>query len=135
MRLVKSLLGALSFATSIYANGFDLNELPLGKSVTLPTPAKTKIPVESRVRLTATDHQQTLKLTSQGNGKWTNIKVAIYDQNSEKVRYVNLAPGASIVYNFKDLRPIQIIPTRFKNKRTGNVWLSVESNRPLTIGR
>ena len=135
MRLFGSLLGALSFVTSVFANGFDLRELPFGKSVTLPHPALTVIPLETRVRFTATDRQQTLKLTSQGRGTWYTFRVAIYDQNSEKVRYIKLAPGASVVYNFKDLRPIQVIPLRQKHDRSNEVWLSVESNRPLTIGR
>lgn len=134
MRLLGSLLGVLSLTTSIYAGGFDLKELPLGKSVTLPTPAKTMVPLESRVRLTATDYRQTLKFSTEGSSRKQVIKVAIYDQNSEKVRYIKIYPGASIVYSFKDLRPIQVIPMRYESQG-GTSWLSVESNRPLTIGR
>ena len=137
--VIDALLHSLYFACPVFRRsrtfriGFRFAELPAGKSVTLPHPATTNVPLEIKVRLTATDHRQTLKLSSIGRHK-APFTVAIYDQNSEKVRYLKLSQGGSIVYNFKDLRPIQVVPLLPKGG-AARAWLQVSSNRPLTIAR
>ena len=113
---------------------FEISELPPGKSVTLPHPATTLVPLDTKVRLTATDRQQTLKLTSVSSKK--PFTLAIYDSLSEKVRYIKLRPGASMVYSFKGMNTIQVVPVKPKKERfSRQARLKVESNRPLGIGR
>ena len=115
---------------------FDLKELPLGKSVTLPRPAITLIPLTSKARLTATDRQQTVKLTSVAkSGRGIAFTLAIYDDLSEKVRYVKLKPGGSMIYSFLGINTIQVVPMLPKGSRKySHARLKVESNRPLGVG-
>lgn len=128
-------LGLLS--TTTVAQSFKLHDLPSGKSVTLPRPATTQVPLNSSVRLTATDRDQTLKLSAKSNVvvPWQAFTLAIYDRNSEKVRYVELSPKASMVYSFRDMAPIQIITKAKGSNQVEKLWLEVESNKPLTIAR
>ena len=115
---------------------FDLEALPQGKSVTIPRPATTWVPLTMRARLTATDMPQSLslRLIMPGTGKTVEnqVKLTIYDPNSERVVYATVRPGVSFVYNFRDLRPIMVV-----SEDSGGVLrqakLQVESNKPLEI--
>lgn len=130
-------LSALVFLTlPAIGKAFDLGELPKGKSVTLPRPATTLVPLTSKVRLTATDRQQTVKLTSTArSGRSQSLVLAIYDDLSDKVRYVKLKPGGSMIYSFRGMNTIQIVPKlTAKNTNLNQARLKVESNRPLGVG-
>ncbi|NRA63848.1 MAG: hypothetical protein HRU19_05160 [Pseudobacteriovorax sp.] len=135
MRSVLLVISLWFASPLLLAQGFNLHDLPKGKSVTLPHPATTLVPLGSPVRLTATDRSQTLKLSGRSakNLYWKAFTVAIYDQNSEKVRYIKVDPKSAMVYSFKNYTPIQIIP--MANAASGDVFLRVESNKPLTIAR
>ena len=124
------------YCQQVHAYGFEIQNLPIGKSVTLPRPATTLVPLDSRVRLTATDHQQSVKFTSvSSKGTGGPFKLAIYDSLSEKVRYVNLKPGTSVLYHFQGINTIQILPTVSGNKTKSKGQLQIESNKPLGVGR
>jgi len=118
------------------AGAFDLETLPQGKSVTIPRPATTWVPLTMRARLTATDMPQSLslRLILPGTGKTieNQVKLAIYDPNSERAVYATVQPGVAFVYNFRDLRPIMVV-----SEDSGGVLrqakLQVESNKPLEI--
>lgn len=115
---------------------FDLEALPQGKSVTIPRPATTWVPLTMRARLTATDMPQSLslRLIGPGPGKIADnpVKLAIYDPNSERVVYATVRPGVSFVYNFRDLRPIMVVSEE-SGGALKQVKLQVESNKPLEI--
>ena len=120
------------------AKGFDINVLPRGSSVTLPQPATIFVPLDTRVTLSATDSPQSLKLTSHSRNKRqaTQLEVAVYDPNSERVRYLTIKPNVPYVYSFKGLSSIMII-TKAKtppSTRSRHV-LRIESDKSLTIAK
>lgn len=117
------------------ATSFDIKDLPHGKSVTLPHPATTLVPLNGQVILTATDNQQTVKISSvrSRGGRGVQVRIAIYDSLSEKVRYLDLKPGGSIVYAFKGLNQIRIAPIAPK-RFPADARLKIQSNKPLGIG-
>ncbi|SMF30191.1 hypothetical protein [Pseudobacteriovorax antillogorgiicola] len=127
----------LSFCWTPLAEAFEISQLPRGKSVTLPRPALTLVPLDTKVRLTSTDRQQTIKLTSVSKrGRSIPFTIAIYDNLSEKVRYVKLKPGGSMVYSFRGMNTIEVVPLVPKQaSNASHARLQVESNRPLGIGR
>jgi hypothetical protein len=142
---MKSLRGAWIFCWCLsnlaLAEGrptaFDLERLPAGKSVTIPRPATTWVPLWMRARLTGTDMPQSLslKLIAPGTGVplKSPVKLAIYDPNSERVVYANVQPGVAFVYNFRDLRPIMVVSENTASPALRQVKLQVESNKPLEI--
>ena len=80
--------------------------------------------------------QQTVKLTSTArSGRSQSLVLAIYDDLSDKVRYVKLKPGGSMIYSFRGMNTIQIVPKlTAKNTNLNQARLKVESNRPLGVG-
>jgi len=122
------------------SNEFDIKRLPKGKSVTLPHTAVTFVPVTDKVKLASTDMPQMVKLSaiSKRKGKTQDIRVAIFDSQSDRVKYVLLKPGASYLYNFKDLGSISVVPEIAKlsvNDASAHYQLKVESNKPLEVSR
>ena len=118
--------------------GFDLNVLPRGSEVTLPQPAVIFVPLDTRVTLSATDRPQSLKITthSLNKRKVTALELAVYDRNSERVRYLTIEPNVPYVYSFKGLSSIMII-TKAKNAppaRSRQV-LRIESDKSLKIAK
>ena len=131
---------AISFCYTgiLAAKGFDINVLPRGSSVTLPQPATILVPLDTRVTLSATDSPQSLKLTAHNRNKHkaTQLEVAVYDPNSERVRYLTIKPDVPYVYSFKGLSSIMII-TKAKttlSTRSQHV-LHIESDKSLTIAK
>jgi|GEM_PF-3315168 len=122
-------------------SSFVLETLPLGADVTLPGPATTLIALSSRVTLSATDTPQTLSFTSvnaNGASSLTALRLAIYDRNQERVKYVELKPGTPFLYSFKTLASIAVVPeiaTGTAKSQESSVKLQVESDKPLTIAR
>lgn len=134
--LVLGIVLWLAIPQLLAAYGFDIMQLPAGKSVTLPRPATTLVPLDSEVRLTATDHGQSVKLSSVANmGKGAPFSVAIYDSLSEKARTVTLSPGGSVLYQFLGINTIRILPKIPKAKNPSGLRLQIESNKPLGISR
>lgn len=122
------------------AEGFDINELPVGHSVTLPHPATTLVPLSHSIKLTSSDMPQAIKLSSvySGSGKAPIVKVAIYDANAQRVKYVDVRPGSHVLYTFKDLSSIRLVPDVAKGEKEGVgrlTQLQIESNKPLGISR
>lgn len=125
-------LGALLVSSVAAAvAGFDITRMPTGKSVTLPNPAITLIPSGNQAVLTATDVPQTIKFSGVG-AKGAAFKVALYDPQQPVVKYLDVRPGQRVVYTFKTLGAIRIIPNLVSGKGQ-SVRLRVESNRPLGI--
>lgn len=123
---------------------FDILELPVGQNVTLLKPATTLVPLTTRAILGATDLPQILKF--EVTGPVTNsqhpspLRMAIYDSNSDRVRYVDINYGVPFLYNFKSLDAIVIIPQgpakpNTSQNKSQTVILQIESDKPLSIGR
>lgn len=113
---------------------FQLLELPKGKNVTIPRPATTQIPISSTVVLTPTDMPQSISMkpVNVNNGPAGMIRVAIYDKNSDRVKYVDISPTTPFVYQVKNLAPITLIPEG-RGAATASLVLQVQSDKPLQI--
>lgn len=131
--------GLLVFSGLVMAGDFQLTSLPRGKSVTLPRPATTLIPLTEAATLSSTDKSQTLKFSSisVSGGKADPIKISIYDKHSEKPRHLVVKAGSPMVYTFKGLSSIRIQTATIGAglKTSKSTKLRVESNRPLGIAR
>ncbi len=140
---MKTLL--LSFAMlgfSVSANAVEsselltLEQLPVGKSVTLPKPATTSMSGTHSVKLTSTDLPQTVKLTaySTHNAPVPPFKVAIYDPFQDRVQYVEINGKTPVLYTFHALGTINVVP-KLGKAFANAVRLRVESDKPLEITR
>lgn len=116
-------------------NGFKLRQVPVGKSITLGRPATTIVPVTSKSRFTPTDLPQTLKVKIKSPPGVGSLELAIYDNNSDKVRYVKLQSNIPFLYPFKDLRTIMIKPKLSSPSKAKFFSMVVESDKPLEVGR
>ena len=116
------------------ASGLSLDRLPAGKNVTMPRPATTFVPLAARVVLTGTDLPQTLSFRpiNLSNGSLRPIRLAIFDQNSERDQYVHVSPNTPFLYPVKDLAPITVIPEASGDSAVG-LHLQIESDKPLDI--
>lgn len=129
-------LGVVFIDSMIFASdGFKLSQLPKGKSVTLPTLTSTLVSKIKTVRITSTDLSQVLKITISRKNPKNRIKIAIYDNHLDRVKYVNIYKNKPVLYSFKDISSIQIISDLTNNKRklAKNSVLILESNRPVSI--
>ena len=125
-------------ACLLAAKGFDLNALPRGSEVTLPQPAVIFVPLDTRVTLSATDKPQSLKMTthSLNKRKAVILELAVYDPNSERVRYLTIKPSVPYVYSFKGLSSIMIITKAKQTKSThSRQVLRIESDKSLKIAK
>jgi hypothetical protein len=114
---------------------FDISEVPRGAVVTLPHPAYTLAPLALHLRAHPSDKKQVLKLSTLSlEGQSRAFRVAIFDRQSQHVRYLTLKPGAPVLYHFKGLNEIRIVPDI---KPTESQWMKqrllLESNRPLGV--
>lgn len=137
-----SIFVLLLYYSSSFAkiNGFDLMRLPKGKNVILPNPAITYVPVTSRVFLSSTDTPQSIKISSVNikKGRARTIKIAIFDKNLNRVKYLFLKPGMNYLYNFSDISSITVIPEiplGVSKKILSNYKIKIESDKPLQITR
>lgn len=138
----KLLLCSIMFGLSISARAvesselFTLEQLPVGKSVTLPKPATTSMAGTNSVKLTSTDLPQTVKLTaySTHNAPVPPFKVAIYDPFQDRVQYVEINGKTPVLYNFHALGTINIVP-KLGKAFSSAVRLRVESDKPMEISR
>jgi len=137
-KVIAPMLLVCSSGVQARSNDFDINSLPKGKSVTLPHTTVTYVPVTDSVKLASTDMPQMVKISAVGRkrGSKQDIKVAIFDSHSDKVKYISLKPGASYLYNFKDLGSISVVPKLSSTlSKSAHYKLKVESNKPLEVSR
>lgn len=128
--------GGYFWVNPLYGQAFQLTELPRGKSVTLPHPALTQVPITERVLLTATDRAQTVKISLQvARPQAQPLKLAIYDNQGDRVQYLNLNHENPVLYAFSRLSTIQVVADSATIKDPGTTHLMIESNRPLEITR
>ncbi len=131
------LLAWQAMTASAMDGTFDLRVLPPGKAVTLPHPATTQFPVQSKVNLTSTDLPQTVKvmaLPSPGKAMQPLV-LHIVDTHTQAVQYVKVDPRNPVLFHFKALKPIMLIPQPLASHVRDGVMLRIESNRPLGVGR
>lgn len=107
------------------AEAFSFNQVPRGKSVTLPTMTRTVVAAIKRIRVTSTDYPQTLKISHRSKSNQP-MAIAIYDRFQNRVRYATIHPRRPVLYTFRDLGAIDIVAM---NIRRG-VDLAFESNGP-----
>ena len=138
MRLFISITTLSCSSFILFAKGFDLNVLPRGSEVTLPQPAVVFVPLDTRVTLSATDSPQSLKMTahSPNKRKASTLELAVYDNNSERVRYLTIKPNVPYVYSFKGLSSIMVITkTKTTPPARGHQVLRIESDKSLKIAK
>jgi len=113
---------------------FDILQLPKGASVVLPHPASTLVPLNIKVQVTATDRKQILKIAAvSSSGSSQSVKLAVYDRYQSRVKYVDVRPGSFVLYAFKNLNTLQIVPQNIKHPGLSQTRLLLESNRPLGV--
>lgn len=136
------LLSLFIISANIYAGEFKLNDLQKGQEVTLTGRSKTTVPYGESFYVAATDLPQTVSIKQvwKGNKKETPVlKVAIYDKNNAKVKYINLNKSIPQLYPLKSTERILIIPDKIDGKKRLSYMkhqsVQVESNKPLTVAR
>ena len=135
----------LSFAACLFsgvavADHFAVDQMPVGAEVTVPPAAKTMGPMGARIKLSSTDSPQTLRIVPVGDGSTfaSPIKLAIFDSHQDRVKYVNVTPGAPFLYSFKGLSTITIQPTLQKASVNGagaGLKMQIESDKAVTLAR
>jgi hypothetical protein len=113
---------------------FDILQLPKGASVVLPHPASTVVPLHLTVQVSATDRKQMLKIgavSRTGSSKAVNI--AVYDNYQPHVKYLTIKPGGFVIYSFKNLNTLRLVPQNGKDPGLQGTRLLLESNRPLGV--
>lgn len=116
------------------AEHFDILQLPKGASVVLPHPAATLVPLNLKVQVSATDRKQILKIGAvSANGSTQTVDLAIYDNYQSRVKYLKIKPGSFVIYAFKNLNTLQLVPQNAKAAGLQGTRLLLESNRPLGV--
>lgn len=120
--------------SSEQAEHFDILQLPKGASVVLPHPASTIVPLHLEVQVSATDRKQILKIGAvSANGSTKPVKLAVYDPYQPRVKYLAIRPGSFVIYSFKKLNTLRLVPQNSKNPALRQTRLLLESNRPLGV--
>lgn len=112
---------------------FNLMELPKGKTLMLPRPAWTKVPLGESVQLSSTGRNQAIKMSVSQPQQLEAVSVTIYDPLSDRPQQLKIAPNSSAIYNFHGLRTIRILSR--DTKKLAGTSLLIESNQPLEISR
>ncbi|MCX6128066.1 MAG: hypothetical protein NTX25_03260 [Proteobacteria bacterium] len=113
---------------------FDITQIPKGTSITLPHPASIEVPLNLPVQVSASDKKQLLKISAiQTHGVPLPIRVAIFDKNQARVKYIKIQAPNFVVYHFKNLSTIQLVPQDSRNPGLQSTRLLLESNRPLGV--
>jgi hypothetical protein len=116
------------------AEHFDILQLPKGASVVLPHPASTLVPLNLKVQVSATDRKQILKIGAvSASGSTQTVDLAIYDRYQSRVKYLKIKPGSFVIYAFKNLNTLQLVPQNAKAVGLQGTRLLLESNRPLGV--
>lgn len=139
LTLTLSTLGAAAALAEVHGvekevfEPFDVSELPPGAQLTLPHPAQMMAPLSMHLEVQANDRAQVLKLSTQGSQ--AAVPLVIFDRHSQRTRRVTLKSGSSVVYHFKSLHPIRIVPdlSALPPAQRSEPKILLESNRPLGI--
>jgi hypothetical protein len=124
----------LGTAAPDQAEHFDILQLPKGASVVLPHPASTVVPLHLSVRVSATDRKQMLKIGALSRtGSAKALKLAVYDRYQSRVKYLEIRPGSFVLYAFKNLNTLRLVPQNPKDPALQGTRLLLESNRPLGV--
>ena len=126
----------------MFADQFNVDQLPIGAEITLPGAAKTLVPVATRVKVSATDSPQTISIvpiTTAGTAA-VPLMLSIYDKKLDRATNIKLTPGAPFLYSFKGLSEITLHSkappgARGKTAAADGLRLKIESDKPLTVGR
>ena len=129
LRLITFII--LSLCSKLIAADFQLSDIPKGKEITLPNPATTIVSPVHAFHVASTDNGQTLKLSLEGGSARDKLSIKIFDRKQENVVYFKLSKVSPVVYSFKGIDRIRIVPSTKGRTRSK---IKVESNRPLTIG-
>lgn len=123
----------------IRAAQFPVEQMPIGSEVTIPPTARTTAPLGARIKVSSTDSPQTIRITPIGNGSTfaAPIKLAIFDKNQERVKYVTVNPNEPFLYSFKGLSTIAIQPSLAKGQANlaGGIRMQIESDKAVTLAR
>jgi hypothetical protein len=122
-----------SFMAPEQAEHFDILQLPKGASVVRPHPASTLVPLHVTVRVTATDKKQILKIGAISKGSTKAVNLAVYDRYQPRVKYLSIRPGSFVLYSFKNLNTLQLVPQNSKDPGLQQTRLLLESNRPMGV--
>jgi hypothetical protein len=126
--------GDQGLAAPEQAEHFDILQLPKGASVVLPHPASTVVPLNLTVQVSATDRKQILKIGALSrNGSTKAVKLAVYDNYQSRVKYLSIRPGSFVIYSFKNLNTLRLVPQNRRDPVLQGTRLLLESNRPLGV--
>lgn len=116
---------------------FPLTELPIGRSVTLPRPALTNVPLGASVKLSSTDLPQTVKMVGMttAGAPAKPFQVAIYENEGKDVRYIKIDGTNPALYSFKSLTSIKLVPMPLPGDKSNQSVLILESTKPLSLSR
>jgi hypothetical protein len=116
------------------AEHFDIMQLPRGASVVLPHPASTLVPLNLNVQVSSTDRKQILKIGAVSRGASRKaVSLAIYDSHQTRVKYLKIKPGSFVIYPFRKLNSLRIVPQNHKDPALQGMRLLLESNRPMGV--
>ena len=143
---LRQALGRLAFLCSVLGSGttfaadhgIDVAEMPQGNEVTIPSSSQSMLPIGSRLSLAATERSQVVRFSAVNirGGKISPVRLAIYDRFSERVRYLDLQPAASVVYRFKGRSTIHVVPSLLPGgAEAADVRVQIASDHPITIAR
>lgn len=123
----------------LLAAQFPVEQMPVGSEVTIPPTARTTAPLGARIKVSSTDSPQTIRITPIGNGSTfaAPIKLAIFDKNQERVKYVTVNPNEPFLYSFKGLSTIAIQPSLAKGQANlaPGIRMQIESDKAVTLAR
>lgn len=130
---------AMLLSPAAFADHFSVEEMPVGSEITVPPTAKTVVPMGARVKLSSTDNPQTIRIVPVGNGSVfaAPIKLAIFDQHQDRVKYVNVTPNEPFLYSFKGLSTISIQPSLAKggSMMSKAIRMQIQSDKAVTVAR
>ncbi|MCX6125948.1 MAG: hypothetical protein NTV34_14545 [Proteobacteria bacterium] len=145
LALTLNLTLALTIAPgAVLADQFNVDEMPEGAEVTLPGAATTMVPVATKIKLESTDAPQTVSIVpvATGGRQAVPVQLSIYDTKLDRVRYVQISPGAPFLYSFRGLSAITLQTDVSGGAKSGRavssregIKLKIESDKPLTVSR
>ena len=139
LRIIATVALACLASEGALADHFNVADLPVGADVTLPGAAYALVPMSARVKVSSTDHPQTIRIApvSVVGMAPTPVQVSIFDAHQDRVRYVKVAPGAPFLYSFRGLSTITVHGDLVQGSEAQrqSIMLKIESDKPLTVAR
>ena len=131
-------IAALTSFAAWAQNGFNVDQLPGGKSVMLPHSTPPMIPLGRDIKVASTEKLQTVMLSAvyAGPPPTPVIDLAIYDPLAPHVQHIAVKAGSPVLYAFKAIGTIRLVPTlKGDQHKAGSMLLKVESAAPLDVTR